>query len=164
MPCIFERYHTQVGNRPRLVPLSCPQTHSTPSGAPDPHSSALCREMGSLALSSTLRIGPVAGSTKKIKIYQNTIFWRRKKKKDVINSSAGVIQIKNHCFKTSPESVILRCNLNAKWHPLSSLASKMVGSWYWWRKLYLPAWGSHPLHSVGWEKNQALYLKVKNLH
>jgi len=62
--CIFGRYHTPVGNRPRLVPLSCPQTHSTPSGVPGLPGSVPCQGMGSHAPNSSLRIGPVAGSTK----------------------------------------------------------------------------------------------------
>lgn len=62
---IFGRYHTPVGNRPRLVPLSCPQTHSIPSDVPGLPGSGWCLGMGSHAPNSTLRIGPVAGSTKR---------------------------------------------------------------------------------------------------
>lgn len=47
------------------MPVSCPQTHSTPSDAPGLPGSGLCWEMGSRAPNNILRIGPVAGSAKR---------------------------------------------------------------------------------------------------
>lgn len=74
-------------NRPRLVPLSCPQTHSIPSGVPGLPGSALCWGMGSHAPNSTLRIGPVAGSTEKRDATQRELEVRPPNPKTVFSCS-----------------------------------------------------------------------------